>query len=250
MSGHSKWHSIKHKKGAADAKRGKIFTMHSKLITIAAKEGGGDPEMNSSLRTAIDNAKSANMPNANIDKAIKRGTGELKDAAIFEEVMYEGYGPAGIAVYVQTLTDNKNRTVANVKSVFTKNGGNMGQAGSVGYLFHKKGRIVVKANADKFDDVELAAIDAGAEDIVRGDDMIEVYTGPGDLHAVKKGLEDAGFEIESSELTYEPENTVEVADEDKARKILKFMEALEEDDDVSNVFSNFDISDEVMGKLA
>jgi len=250
MSGHSKWHSIKHKKGAADAKRGKIFTMHSKLITIAAKEGGGDPEMNSSLRTAIDNAKSANMPNANIDKAIKRGTGELKDAAIFEEVMYEGYGPAGIAVYVQTLTDNKNRTVANVKSVFTKNGGNMGQAGSVGYLFHKKGRIVVKASADKFDDVELAAIDAGAEDIVRGDDFVEVYTGPTDLHAVKKGLEDGGFEIESSDLTFEPENTVEVADEDKARKILKFMEALEEDDDVSNVFSNFDISDEVMGKLA
>lgn len=249
MSGHSKWHSIKHKKGAADAKRGKIFTMHSKLITIAAKEGGGDPEMNAALRAAIDNAKSANMPNANIDKAVKRGTGELKDGAIFEEVMYEGYGPAGIAVYVQALTDNKNRTVANVKSVFTKNGGNMGSTGSVGYLFHKKGRIVVKADPSKFDDVELAAIDAGAEDIERGDDMVEVYTGPTDLHNVKKGLEDAGFEIESSELTYEPENTVEVADEDKARKILKFMEALEDDDDVSNVYSNFDIPDEVMGKM-
>jgi len=250
MSGHSKWHSIKHKKGAADAKRGKIFTMHSKLITIAAKDGGGDPEMNASLRTAIDNAKSANMPNANIEKAIKRGTGELKDGAVFDEVMYEGYGPAGIAVYVQTLTDNKNRTVANVKSVFTKNGGNMGTAGSVAYLFHKKGRIVVKASADKFDDIELAAIDAGAEDIVRGDDSVEVYTSPTELHAVKKGLEEASFEVDSSEITYEPENTVDIADEDKARKVLKFMEALEEDDDVSNVFSNFDIPDDVMEKMA
>lgn len=250
MSGHSKWHSIKHKKGAADAKRGKIFTMHSKLITIAAKEGGGDPDMNSALRTAIDNAKAANMPNANIDKAIKRGTGELKDAAVFEEVMYEGYGPAGIAVYVQTLTDNKNRTVANVKSIFTKTGGNMGTSGSVAYLFQKKGRIVVKADPSKFDDVELAAIDAGAEDIERGENSVDVYTSPTELHNVKKGLEDAGFEIESSELTYEPENTVEIADEDKARKVLKFMEALEEDDDVSNVYSNFDISDEVMEKVA
>lgn len=250
MSGHSKWHSIKHKKGAADAKRGKIFTMHSKLITIAAKEGGGDPEMNASLRAAIDNAKSANMPNANIDKAIKRGTGELKDGAIFEEIMYEGYGPAGIAVYVQALTDNKNRTVANVKSIFTKNGGNMGSTGSVGYLFHKKGLIVVKADPSKFDDIELAAIDAGAEDIERGDNMVEVYTGPTELHNVKKAIEDAGFEIESSELTFEPENTVEVADEDKARKILRFMEALEEDDDVSNVYSNFDIPEDIMEKLS
>lgn len=249
MSGHSKWHSIKHKKGAADAKRGKIFTMHSKLITIAAKEGGGDPEMNSSLRTAIDNAKSANMPNTNIEKAIKRGTGELKDGADFSEVMYEGYGPAGIAVYVQTLTDNKNRTVANVKNIFTKTGGNMGTTGSVAYLFHKKGYILVKSTPDKFDDIELAAIDAGAEDIQTGTDSVEVYTAPNELHSVKKGLEEAGFEIESSELTYEPENTVEINEEDKARKVLKFMDALEEDDDVSNVFSNFDIPDEIMEKM-
>lgn len=249
MSGHSKWHSIKHKKGAADAKRGKIFTMHSKLITMAAKEGGGDPDMNSALRTAIDNAKGANMPNANIDKAIKRGTGKLKDAAVFEEVMYEGYGPAGIAVYVQTLTDNKNRTVANVKNIFTKNGGNMGGAGSVAYLFHKKGRIVVKADPSKFDDVELAAIDAGAEDIERGENSLDIYTAPTELHNVKKGLEDAGFEVKSSELTFEPENTVKITDEDKAKKVLKFMDALEEDDDVSNVYSNFDISEDVMEKL-
>ncbi|MFC1810448.1 YebC/PmpR family DNA-binding transcriptional regulator [Patescibacteria group bacterium] len=249
MSGHSKWHSIKHKKGAADAKRGKIFTIHAKLITIAAREGGGDPETNAALRSAIDNAKAANVPNTNIDKAVKRGTGEDKDGAVISEIMYEGYGPAGIAVYIQALTDNKNRTVANVKNILTKNGGNMGTAGSVAYLFHKKGYLMVKATPDKFDDVELAAIDAGAEDIQRGSDSIEVYTAPNELHSVKKGLEDAGFKIESSELTYEPENTVEIADEDKARKVLKFMDALEEDDDVSNVFSNFDIPDEVMEKM-
>lgn len=249
MSGHSKWHSIKHKKGAADAKRGKIFTMHSKLITIAAKEGGGDPEMNASLRAAIDNARGSNMPNSNIEKAVKRGTGELKDGADFSEAMYEGYGPLGIAVYVQTLTDNKNRTVANVKSIFTKHGGSMGTTGSVGYLFHKKGYLLVKASSDKFDDVELAAIDAGAEDIQRGENSVDVYTAPNDLHAVKKGLEEAGFTIESSEITYEPENTVAIDTEDKARKILKFMDALEEDDDVSNVYSNFDIPDEIMEKM-
>lgn len=248
MSGHSKWHSIKHKKGAADAKRGKVFTVHAKLITIAAKDGG-DPDSNAALRVAIDNAKTANVPNSNIEKAIKRGTGEDKAGVIFNEVMYEGYGPAGIAVYIQTLTDNKNRTVANVKSILTKNGGNMGTAGSVGYLFHKKGRIVVKTTPDKFDDVELAAIDAGAEDIQRGDDFVDVFTGPADLHNVKKSLEEAGFEVESSELTYEPENTVEIEDEDKARKVLKFMDALEEDEDISNVFSNFDIPEEVMEKM-
>lgn len=250
MSGHSKWHSIKHKKGAADAKRGKIFTMHSKLITIAAKEGGGDPEMNSALRSAIDNAKAANMPNTNIEKAVKRGTGELKDGADFSEVMYEGYGPAGIAVYIQALTDNKNRTVANVKSIFTKHGGNMGGAGSVAYLFHKKGYILVKADPSKYDDIELAAIDAGAEDIERGEDSVDIYTALNDLHTVKKALEDAGFQVESSELTYVPETTVAITDVDKAKKILKFMDALEEDDDVSNVYSNFDISEEVMEKVA
>lgn len=248
MSGHSKWHSIKHKKGAADAKRGKVFTVHAKLITIAAKDGG-DPDSNAALRSAIDNAKTANVPNTNIEKAIKRGTGEDKAGIVFSEVMYEGYGPAGIAVYIQALTDNKNRTVANVKSILTKNGGNMGTAGSVGYLFHKKGLIVIKTSADKFDDVELAAIDAGAEDIQRGDDSVDVYTSPTELHAVKKALEEAGFELESSEITFEPENTLAIEDEEKARKVLRFMDALEEDEDVSNVFSNFDIPEEVMEKM-
>ncbi len=248
MSGHSKWHSIKHKKGAADAKRGKIFTVHAKMITIAAKDGG-DPDSNAALRSAIDNAKTANVPNTNIEKAIKRGTGEDKAGIVFNECMYEGYGPAGIAVYIQVLTDNKNRTVANVKSILTKNGGNMGTAGSVAYLFHKKGLIVIKAATDKFDDVELAAIDAGAEDIQRGDDTVDVYTAPGELHAVKKALEEAGFELKSSEITFEPENTLAIEDEDKARKVLRFMDALEEDEDVSNVYSNFDIPEEIMEKM-
>jgi YebC/PmpR family DNA-binding regulatory protein len=230
------------------SKRGKIFTVHAKLITIAAKDGG-DPDSNAALRTAIDNAKTANVPNSNIDKAIKRGTGEDKAGVVFSECMYEGYGPAGIAVYIQALTDNKNRTVANVKSILTKNGGNMGTAGSVAYLFHKKGLIVIKTSADKFDEVELAAIDAGAEDIQRGEDTVDVYTAPNELHTVKKALEEAGFELESSEITFEPENTVAIDDEEKARKVLKFMDALEEDEDVSNVFSNFDIPDEVMEKM-
>ncbi len=249
MSGHSKWHSIKHKKGAADAKRGKIFTIHAKLITIAARDGGGDPDMNPALRTAIDNAKAANVPNANIDRAIKRGTGEDKEGAEISEVMYEGYGPAGTALYIQAVTDNKNRTVANVKSILSKNGGNMGGAGSVAYLFHKKGLILIKAEAAKHEDLELTAIDAGAEDIKIEGETVEVYTDPKDLHNVKKKMEDGGFEIESAEITFIPENEVRIEEEDKAKKVLKLMEALEDDEDVTNVFSNFDIPEELMEKL-
>lgn len=249
MSGHSKWHSIKHKKGAADAKRGKIFTIHAKLITIAARDGGGDPDMNPALRTAIDNAKAANVPNANIDRAIKRGTGEDKEGAEISEVMYEGYGPAGTALYIQTVTDNKNRTVANVKSILTKNGGNMGGAGSVAYLFHQKGLIMIKADPAKQEDLELTAIDAGAEDIKLEGDTVEVYTDPKDLHNVKKKMEEGGFEIESAEITFIPENEVKIEDEDKAKKVLKLMEALEDDEDVTNVYSNFDIPEELLEKL-
>ncbi|MCD6109539.1 YebC/PmpR family DNA-binding transcriptional regulator [bacterium] len=249
MSGHSKWHSIKHKKGLADAKRGKIFTIHSKLITIATREGGGDPETNSSLRTAIDNAKTANVPNTNIERAIKRGTGELKDQAEITENMYEGYGPAGIAVYIQTLTDNKNRTVASVKSILTKNGGNMGTAGSVAYLFHKKGLISLVAEPDKHEEIELSAIDAGAEDIKIDENNVEIYTDPKNLHEVKRKLEEADIAVESAEITFIPENEIKIDDETKARKVLKFMDALEEDDDVTNVYSNFDIPEEIIKKL-
>lgn len=249
MSGHSKWHSIKHKKGAADAKRGKIFTLHSKLITIAAREGGGDPEMNSSLRTAIDNAKTANVPNSNIDRAIKRGTGDLKDQAEISETMYEGYGPSGIAVYIQTVSDNKNRTVASVKSILSKNGGNMGTSGSVAYLFHKKGLLLIEVPKEKHDEIELAAIDAGAEDIKKEGNSIEVYTDAKSLHEVKDALEKKGIKVESAEITYIPENEVKITDENKAKKVLKFMEALEDDDDVANVYSNFDIPEELMEKI-
>jgi YebC/PmpR family DNA-binding regulatory protein len=249
MSGHSKWHSIKHKKGAADAKRGKIFTIHAKLITLAAHEGGGDTEMNPALRTAIDNAKAANVPNSNIERAVKRGTGEDKDGAEITESMYEGYGPEGIALYIHTVTDNKNRTVASVKNILSKHGGNMGTSGSVAYLFHKKGFILVKADSSKHEDLELAAIDAGAEDIKTEGDSVEIYTDPKSLHEIKKKLEDAGFTAESSEITYIPENEVKIDNENKAKKVLKLMEALEDDDDVSDVYSNFDIPDELMEKL-
>lgn len=249
MSGHSKWHSIKHKKGAADAKRGKIFTMHAKLITLAARDGGGDTDMNPGLRSAIDNAKADNVPNANIERAIKRGTGEDKDGAEISEAMYEGYGPAGTALYIQVVTDNKNRTVANVKNILSKNGGNMGGAGSVAYLFHQKGLIRIQAEPAKHEELELAAIDAGAEDIKIEDDTVEVYTDPKDLHNVKKKMQEAGFNTESAEITFIPENEIKIDDEVSAKKVLKLMEALEEDEDVSNVYSNFDIPKELLEKL-
>lgn len=249
MSGHSKWHSIKHKKGAADAKRGKIFTKHAKLITIATREGGDDPETNPGLRTAIDNAKTDNVPNSNIERAIKRGTGDLKEGAEISEVMYEGYGPEGIALYIQAVTDNKNRTVANIKSTLSKHGGNMGTSGSVAYLFHQKGLILITADPDKHEDIELHAIDAGAEDIKSENNNVEIYTDPKSLHNVKQKLEEAGYKAESASITFIPDNEVPVTDEKKAEKILKLMETLEEDEDVTNVYSNFDIPDEIMEKL-
>jgi len=249
MSGHSKWHSIKHKKGAADAKRGKIFTLHSKLITLTAREGGGDPEMNAALRTAIDNAKMANVPNINIERAIKRGTGDLKDEAEIIESMYEGYGPAGIAVYVQTVTDNRNRTVSNIKNILTKHGGNMGTSGSVAYLFHKKGIILIDADKSKHEEIELTAIDAGANDIKIENTSIEVYTEPKNLHEIKSKLEGAGIQIKSADITFLPETEVLIKDEDQAKKVLRLMEALEEDEDVANVYSNFDIPEEMMENL-
>lgn len=249
MSGHSKWHSIKHKKGAADAKRGKVFAKHAKLITIAARDGGGDTDMNPGLRSAIDNAKAENVPNANIERALKKGTGELKDGIEISEVMYEGYGPEGIAVYIQVVTDNKNRTVASVKNALSKHGGNMGTTGSVAWMFHKKGLILVKADPGIHEDIELAAIDAGAEDIKSENDSVEIYTDPKNLHTVKSKIQEAGFNIESSEITFIPENEVKIESENGAKKVIKLMEALEDDDDVTNVFSNFDIPEELMEKL-
>jgi len=249
MSGHSKWHSIKHKKGAADAKRGKIFTRHANLITIAARAGGGDPDMNPSLRLAIDNAKNDNVPNANIERAIKRGTGELKDAAEIVEMTYEGYGPGGTAVIVECLTDNKNRTLTNVRTIFNKQGGKLGESGSVSWMFERKGVITLKADGKNPDEVELTAIDAGAEDIEREDNIIQIYTSVKNLTIVTDNLKKTGFEPENAEIQMIPKQTVKIEDEATAKKVLNFMETLEDDPDVSNVSSNFDISDELMEKM-
>lgn len=246
MSGHSKWHSIKHKKGAADAARGKIFTRHAKLISIAARDGG-DPDMNPSLRLAIDNAKKENMPNANIDRAIKKGTGDDKDGVQFFEITYEGYAPGGIAVLVSAFTDNKNRTVSSIRSIFSKNGGNLGESGSVAFMFQKKGIIVV---SNPSEEIEMVAIEAGAEDVVMEDGFLEVSTGPTDLFTVKKALEESGAEIESAEVSLVPENTIEITDEATAQKIMRLIHLLEDDEDVSNVAANFDIPQEILEKIS
>ncbi|MFC1748421.1 YebC/PmpR family DNA-binding transcriptional regulator [Pseudomonadota bacterium] len=250
MSGHSKWNSIKHKKAATDAKRGKIFTKHAKLVQVAAR-GGSDPDMNPGLRSAIDNARAENMPMDNIEKAIKKGSGEDKDGAQIEEVMYEGYGPNGIALYIQALTDNRNRTVANIKHIASKKGGSIGEPGSVAYMFNKKGVINIPIGGDATaDDIELAAIDAGAEDIESGDEMVQVYTAPSDLMAVKKQIEASGIKVETAEFTFLPQTEVAISEEESARKVLNLMEALEDDEDVTNVYSNFNIDDSLMEKVA
>lgn len=254
MSGHSKWHSIKHKKGAADAKRGKIFTKHAKLITIAAR-GGGDPEMNPTLRTAIANAKAENVPNANIDKAIKKGTGEDKDAAQLLEITYEGMGPEGAAFMVEVITDNKNRSVTAVKTAITKNGGNMGSSGSAAWMFERKGVIVVSGEGKDTEEAELEIIDAGAEDLelVKDSDddpgKFHVTTAMTDLMEVRDKLETAGFKIEKAELAYVANDQIEIDDVTAAKTLMKIVDALEEEEDVSNVFTNFDFTDEVLEGL-
>lgn len=246
MSGHSKWHSIRHKKGAADAARGKIFTRHAKLITIAARDGGGDPDGNPGLRLAIDNAKKENMPNANIDRAIKKGTGEDKDGAVFVESSYEGYASGGVAVLVSTLSDNKNRTVQNIRAIFSKHNGNLGESGSVAFLFDKKGVIIV-SNAS--DELELTAIDAGAEDVQTEGGSLEITTGPKEFFAIKKALEEAGAEIENAEIRLIPQTTVAITDESTAKKVINLIQALEDDDDVSSVAANFDIAEDILEKV-
>lgn len=250
MSGHSKWANIKHKKGAEDAKRGKIFTKHAKLIAIAAR-GGSDPETNSALRVAIDNARAENVPRDNIDRAIKKGSGEGKDAIVMEEIFYEGFGPGGAAVYIETLTDNRNRTLTNVKHIFTKHGGNFGSAGTVGYLFKKKGVINVNVpEAGKpSDEIELAAIDAGAEDVVTDGETMTIYTEPTVVMKAKAALESAGIKVASASQTYLPQSSVKIEDAAVAQQLLKMIELIEEDEDVSEVYSNFDIPEEILEKI-
>jgi YebC/PmpR family DNA-binding regulatory protein len=248
MAGHSKWAGIKHKKAIVDARRGKLFTKLARQLTVAAKEGGGDPTGNPALALAMQKAKDASMPKDNIERAIAKGTGAGADAESFEAVLYEGYGPGGVALLVETLTDNRNRTGSEVRHLLSKHGGNLGEPGSVAYLFDKKGVIVVDANRYSEDDL-LVAIEAGAEDIGVDDDVFEVLTEPGDLTQVRGALEEAGVEFDSAEVTQQPKTRVPL-DEDTASKLMKLIDALEDNDDVGEVHANFDVDADVLERVA
>jgi YebC/PmpR family DNA-binding regulatory protein len=250
MSGHSKWAGIKHKKAIIDAKKGKEFTRAAAMITIAAKQGGGDPKMNFSLRLAIDKAKNVNMPAANIDRAIKRGTGELGGAAP-EELLYEGYGPAGTAMLVEAMTDNRNRTGPEMRSVFSKHGGNLAETGAVSYLFDRKGEILVARAGQKLsgDELEMAVMDSGADDFEESDDGFVIYTKPNELQKVKESLEESDIKVEDDQLIYKPKTEVAIDNLETAKKIMKLVDLLEENEDVTIVFGNYDISEEIMEQL-
>jgi YebC/PmpR family DNA-binding regulatory protein len=248
MSGHSKWASIKHKKAVVDARRGQHFTKLARAISVAAREGGGDPTGNSALALAIQKARDASMPKDNIERAIAKGTGEGGDADQIETVLYEGYGPGGVALLIEALTDNRNRTGAEMRHLLGKHGGNLGEPGSVSYLFDKRGVIVVDANRYSEDDL-MPAIDAGAEDIALDEDVYEVITEPADLAAAREALVQAGVELESADLTQRPRARVPV-DESDAGKLLKLIDALEENDDVNAVHANFDVDSAVLERVA
>jgi YebC/PmpR family DNA-binding regulatory protein len=248
MSGHNKWSTIKHKKGAADAKRGKMFSKLIKEITIAARMGGGDPEGNPRLRTAINTARNANMPKDNIERAIKRGTGEI-EGVNYEEVTYEGYGPGGVAVLVEALTDNKNRTVAEVRHIFDKYSGNLGESGCVAWMFDKKGMLVLPKQGLDEDEVMELALEAGALDVNVEGDTYEITTEPTGFENVRKAIEAKGWKTELAEITMIPQNTVKLEGK-KAEQMLKMMDALDDNEDLQKVFANFDISEEDMLKLS
>ncbi|MBW1784593.1 MAG: YebC/PmpR family DNA-binding transcriptional regulator [Deltaproteobacteria bacterium] len=248
MSGHSKWHSIKHKKGAVDAKRGKIFTKLIKEITVATRMGGKDPDANARLRSAIAAAKAENMPKENIERGIKKGTGEL-EGTNYEEVSYEGYGPGGAAVLVDVLTDNKNRTVADVRHVFERHGGSLGEAGCVAWMFSQRGLIVLPRDATDEESLFEQALEAGAEDIQENGEDFEVTTEPSAFEQVRGALEKAGFRYNLAEITMIPQSTVRLEGK-SAQQMLTLMELLEDHDDVNNVYSNFDIPDEVMEAIS
>ena len=249
MAGHSKWANIKHRKGAVDAKRGKIFTKLIKEITVAARLGGGDPAANPRLRSAIAAAKSVNMPKDNVERGIKKGTGEL-EGVNYEEILYEGYGPGGVAVLVECMTDNRNRTVAEIRSFFSKSGGNMGEAGCVAWMFDKKGSILVdKENIEEEKLMDLS-IEAGAEDMVDDGNVFQVLTAPEDFDAVREFLEGSALAFIEAGVSMIPKNEVEVADEKTASQLMRLLENLEDCDDVQNVHANFDISDEIMEAIS
>ena len=248
MAGHSKWAGIKHKKAIVDARRGKLFTKLARAITVAAREGGGDPDTNAALGLAVQKAKDASMPKDNIERAIAKGTGEGGDADAMEAVLYEGYAAGGVALLIEAMTDNRNRTGADVRHTLSKHGGSLGEPGSVAYNFDKKGVIVVDGERYTEDDL-MVAIEAGAEDIGVDDDVFEITTEPGDLMEVRRALEDAGIELESAEVSQLPKARVAL-DEDGAAKVLRLIEALEDNDDVDTVHANFDVPAEVMERLA
>jgi YebC/PmpR family DNA-binding regulatory protein len=248
MSGHSKWASIKHKKAITDSRRGAAFSKLTRAITVAARDGGGDPDGNPALDLAMRKAKEASMPKDNIERAIAKGTGAGAEADAIESVLYEGYGPGGVAVLVEALTDNRNRTSADVRHVFTKQGGSLGEPGSVAYLFDKKGTIVIDAERYSEDDL-MVAVEAGAEDILTDEGVFEVITEPGDFMGVRNALEQAGVEMQSVEMAYRPSSLVPI-DEAQAGKLMRLVEALEDNDDVSAVHANFDVAADVLERVA
>jgi len=248
MSGHSKWASIKHKKAAVDAKRGKAFTKLMKEITVAARQGGGDAEANPRLRTAIANAKAQNMPNDTIDRGVQKGTGQLPGTT-YEEIIYEGYGPKGVAIIVEVVTDNKNRSTSDVRYIFSKNGGNMGEKGSVAWMFDKKGLIIIDKDKAVEDELMMIALESGAEDIRSEEDSFEITVELQDFDNVKNAIEEAEIEISLAELSMIPQNTVAL-DGKEALQLLKLLESLEDHDDVQNVYANFDIPDEIIEAAA
>ena len=249
MSGHSKWATTKQKKAATDAKRGKIFTKITKEITVAARLGGGDPDGNPRLRTAVAKAKGVSMPAENIKRAIQKGTGELPGVA-YEEITYEGYGPNGVAIIAEVLTDNRNRTVSEIRNIFSKSGGNMGESGCVSWMFHKKGYIVVARAKAEEEKLMSLALDAGAEDLQTEDDNFVITTAQNDFEKVKKALEDAGVPLEVAEVTMVPQTYIKLEGEKVAGQMLRLMEAIEDNDDVQNVYANFDIPDDVMNAVS
>jgi YebC/PmpR family DNA-binding regulatory protein len=250
MSGHSKWSSIKHKKGAADAKRGQLFTKLTRALIVAAKDGGPDPAANLPLQNAIEKARAASMPKDNIERAIARGSGTGADASAYEHISYEGYGPGGVAVYVDVLTDNRNRTAGEVRHIFARHDGNLAESGAVAWLFERKGVVLVDRDSTDEDELTLAAADAGAEDVAEEGSSFEVTCAPEDLHAVREALEAARIAVTDAEVTLLPKTTVSIEDESVARKVLKLIDGLEESGDVQDVYANFDIPERVLEAVA
>ena len=250
MSGHSKWSTIKHKKGAADIKRGKLFSKLSRAIIVAAKEGGSDPSANLALANAIEKARSYSMPKDNIERAIARGSGADSDAGQFETVIYEGYGPDGVAVLVEALTDNRNRTASEVRHLFSKHGGNLGTTGAVAWQFERRGVVLVDASGVDEDELMLAAAEGGADDIELDESTLQVTSAPESLSSVREAIESAGFAVQSAELSMVPKTTVEVSDESAAKRVMKLIDALEDNDDVQEVYANFDIPEQVLEAVA